>query len=200
MLRAAMTAGIYLIRHGETEWSRSGRHTGLSEVPLTPEGERQARGQALRLAKVAFSLVLTSTRGRSRRTCELAGLGPSAAVDADVAEWDYGDYEGLTSAEIHARRPDWQLFRDGCPRGESPEQVGARADRVLARLRATGGRAAVFTHGHFARALAARWAGWPVAAGAHLLLEPACLGILGFEHGSAAAPVIALWNQPPDEA
>ncbi len=192
-----MVSSAYVIRHGETAWSRSGRHTGRTEVPLSAEGEESARRLAGALSTARFSLVLTSPRGRARRTCELAGLGGSASAEADLAEWDYGDYEGLTSAEILRTRPGWVLFRDGCPGGESPGQVSARADRLLARLAQAAGEAALFTHGHFGRALAARWAGMPVGDGQHLLLDTASFGVLSFEHGNPAAPVIARWNVSP---
>jgi broad specificity phosphatase PhoE len=192
-----MVSSAYVIRHGETEWSRSGRHTGRTEVPLSAQGEQNARRLAGALGEVRFSLVLTSPRGRARRTCELAGLGGSAATDPDLAEWDYGDYEGLTSAEILKARPGWELFRDGCPGGESPAQVSARADRLIARIASVAGDAALFSHGHFGRALAARWAGLPVVDGQLLLLDTASYGVLSFEHGSHRAPVIARWNLSP---
>jgi probable phosphoglycerate mutase len=192
-----MVSAVYLVRHGETEWSQLGLHTSRSDVPLSPEGESQAARLAPRLASVAFSRILTSPRIRAVRTCELAGVGKMAAAEPDLAEWNYGQYEGLRSAEISAIRPGWRLFRDGCPGGESPAQVSDRADRVVTALRQLQGNVAVFTHGHFGRALAARWAAMPVWAGEGLLLEPAALGILGFEHGSAASPVISLWNERP---
>jgi len=194
-----MAPQVYFIRHGETAWSASGRHTGRTEIPLTENGEREARSLAARLRAVTFSRVLTSPRQRAHRTCELAGLGASAEMDPDLAEWDYGDYEGKLSAEILRERPGWLLFRDGCPNGESPEQVSGRADRVVARLRALNGRIAVFSHGHFGRVLAARWVGLPVGAGERFLLDPASLTILGFEHGNPAAPVIELLNELPPE-
>jgi broad specificity phosphatase PhoE len=192
-----MVSSAYVIRHGETEWSRSGRHTGRTEIPLSGLGEQNARRLAASLAAVRFSLVLTSPRQRARRTCELAGLGEGARADPDLAEWDYGDYEGLTSAEILKARPGWVLFRDGCPGGESPGQVSARADRLIARILPAAGVVALFSHGHFGRVLAARWVGLPVGAGERLLLDTASLGILSFEHGIPAAPVIARWNIPP---
>jgi broad specificity phosphatase PhoE len=192
-----MVSAVYLVRHGETEWSHLGLHTSRSDVPLSADGEAQAARLAPRLAAVSFSRVFTSPRIRATRTCELAGLGPLAIAEPDLAEWGYGQYEGLRSAEISAIRPGWRLFRDGCPGGESPAQVSERADRVVAMLRQLSGAVAVFTHGHFGRALAARWADLPVWAGEGLLLEPAALGVLGFEHGSAASPVISLWNERP---
>ncbi len=192
-----MPPSATIIRHGETAWSRSGRHTGGTEVPLSERGEENARRLAGALGAARFGLVLTSPRQRARRTCELAGLAANAAVDPDLAEWDYGAYEGLTSAEILKARPGWALFRDGCPGGESPAQVSARADRVIARVASAAGDAALFTHGHFGRALAARWAGLPVGDGQRLLLDTASYGVLSFEHGSPAAPVIARWNLSP---
>ena len=192
-----MVSQVFLVRHGETAWSESGRHTGVTEIPLTEKGEREALSLAGRLKAAAFTRVLVSPRQRARRTCELAGWGPAAEVDPDLAEWDYGAYEGMRSADILGLRPGWSIFRDGCPGGETPGQVGARADRLITRLRAMEGRVALFSHGHFGRALGARWAELPVAAGERLLLDTASLSILGFEHGSAAAPVLALWNERP---
>jgi broad specificity phosphatase PhoE len=195
-----MVSSVYLVRHGETDWSKSGRHTGRTEIPLSAQGELNARRLAARLAPVAFSNVLTSPRQRARRTCELAGLGAGAMSDPDLSEWDYGDYEGLTSAEILASRPGWELFRDGCPGGETPSQVAARADRLIARVRSMQGNVALFSHGHFGRALAARWVGLPVGAGERLLLDTASLGVLSYEHGNPGTPVIARWNMPPADA
>lgn len=191
---------VFIARHGETEWSRSGRHTGRTDVALSPQGELNARMLAGPLAGARFSRVLTSPRRRAVRTCELAGLGSAAEATPDLAEWDYGDYEGLTTAEILAGRPGWRLFRDGCPGGESPAQVGARADRLIARLREMDGDVALFSHGHFGRALAIRWIGVAVGEGERLLLDTGSLGILAYEHGDSAAPVIALWNAHPSTA
>jgi broad specificity phosphatase PhoE len=195
-----MVSSVYLVRHGDTDWSKSGRHTGRTEIPLSAQGELNARRLEARLAPVTFSNVLTSPRQRARRTCDLAGLGAGAVSDPDLAEWDYGDYEGLTSAEILAARPGWELFRDGCPGGETPSQVGARADRLIAHVRSMQGNVALFSHGHFGRALAARWVGLPVGAGERLLLDTASLGVLCYEHGNPGAPVIARWNMPPADA
>lgn len=186
---------IFIARHGETSWSASGQHTGRTDLPLTAQGEGNARGLARRLGGVAFGTVLTSPRQRARRTCELAGLGAAARVDPDLAEWDYGDYEGLRTAEIRARRPGWNLFADGCPGGESPADVSDRADRLIARLGALEGNVALFTHGHFGRVLAARWVELPVLAAERFLLGTASVGILGHEHGDPAEPVISLWNE-----
>jgi broad specificity phosphatase PhoE len=189
-----MPPQVYLVRHGATAWSNDGRHTGRSEIPLTERGENNARALAERLGPVGFGRVFTSPRLRARRTCELAGLGQVAEIEPDLAEWDYGDYEGRRSAEILASRPDWDLFRDGCPAGESPEQVSGRADRLIARLRTLEGNVAVFSHGHLGRVLGARWIGLPVGDAALFLLDTASLSILGFEHDNPALPVIALWN------
>ncbi len=184
---------VYLARHGETAWSRSGQHTGLTDLPLTEQGEENARRLTLPLSKLTFDIVYVSPLARARRTCELAGLGVAAEVDADLVEWNYGDYEGRRTSEIHATRPDLLLFRDGCPGGESPQQVGERADRVVVRLRAAAGNVIVFSSGHFLRVLAARWLGWEPSAGQFLLLSTGSLSVLGYEHG-LSQPVIRLWN------
>jgi probable phosphoglycerate mutase len=191
-----MSLELYLIRHGETEWSSSGRHTGSTDIPLTRLGEEHAAWLSKRLADAGFTHVFTSPRSRARRTCELAGWGAAATVDPDLAEWDYGDYEGMRSGEILKARPAWNLFRDGCPKGESPPQVSDRADRLLGRLRALDGNVALFSHGHFGRVLGTRWIGLPVADSGRLQLDTASLSILGQEHGS---PVIKLWNERPAE-
>src|SRR5262245_13645652 len=170
---------VYLARHGETEWSLSGQHTGRTDIPLTPRGEDNARQLGQRLLGLSFALVLTSPLQRARRTCELAGFGAHAVVEPDLMEWNYGDYEGKKTSEIRQSRPDWFLFRDGCPGGESPEQVGLRADRVIARLRAASD-VVVFAHGHILRILAARWVGLPPGQAQHLLLGTAALCILGY--------------------
>lgn len=189
-----MLPHVFLIRHGETEWSRSGRHTGSTDLPLTEQGEQNARGLADRLRAVKFSRVFTSPRQRARRTCELAGLGALAEVEPDLAEWDYGDYEGKRSVEIFQTRPEWNLFRDGCPNGESPAQVSDRADRLIARLRAQDGNLALFTHGHFGRVLGARWIGLPVIEAQRFLLGTGSLSLLGYEHDRTDQPVISRWN------
>ena len=185
---------VYLARHGETAWSLAGRHTGLSDLPLTEAGERQARRLGERLRGLAVAKVFTSPLRRAARTCELAGFGAAAETVPDLVEWDYGDYEGRTSAEIKAARPEWRLFRDGCPGGESPAQVGARADRLVERLRAAEGDVLVFSSGHILRSLAARWLKLEVGAGARLLLGTASLSALGYEH-ALDEPVIRLWNE-----
>jgi broad specificity phosphatase PhoE len=183
---------IYLIRHGETEWSRTGKHTGVSDIPLTEHGRQQARALRQELATAHFELVLTSPLRRARETCELAGLGPHAQVDPDLMEWNYGEYEGLTSDQIHATRPAWTIFDDGGGAGgETPEQVGVRVDRVIARLRPLRGDAALFAHGHVLRVLAARWLGFAPSAGAHFLLDTAARCVLNSSGGVAA---IKHWN------
>jgi len=184
---------VTLARHGETAWSLSGQHTGWSDLPLTERGEGNARRLAERLRGASFAKVWTSPLQRASRTCELAGFGSAAETDPDLVEWDYGKYEGRTSREIHAERPDWQLFRDGCPGGESPAQVGARADRVIARVRAVSGDVLLFSSGHFLRTFAARWLGLEPAAGRYFLLATASLSLLGYEH-DRSEPAIRLWN------
>jgi probable phosphoglycerate mutase len=191
---------VYLARHGETAWSISGQHTGLTDLPLTERGERNARSLGERLKGLTFAAVFTSPLQRAMRTCELAGFGDRAEVDRDLLEWNYGQYEGRRSADIRKERPDWQLFRDGCPGGESPDQVGARADRVVSRVRALASRAVsapgdvlLFSSGHFLRVLAARWLGLEPAAGRYFLLSTASLSALGYEH-DRGQPVIRLWD------
>jgi broad specificity phosphatase PhoE len=184
---------IDLARHGETAWTLSHQHTGRSDIPLTERGERNARALGERLRGMVFDKVLVSPFQRATRTAELAGFGSVAELDPDLAEWDYGRYDGLTSLEIHKEQPDWSLFRDGCPGGESVEAVGARADRVVARLKATSGRVILFGHGHFFRVVTARWLGLPPSAGQLFFLSTASLSQLGYEH-SRDEPVIRLWN------
>jgi probable phosphoglycerate mutase len=184
---------IYLARHGETEWSLSGQHTGRTDIPLTERGERNARSLGERLKGTHFAKVLTSPLQRAKRTCELAGFGAQAENDADLVEWDYGEYEGRRTADIRKERPNWYLFRDGCPGGETLDAIGARADRLLARLRAVGDDVLLFSHGHFLRVLGARWLGLPVPDARLLLLTTASLSILGYEH-NLSDPVLRLWN------
>lgn len=184
---------VHLVRHGETAWSLTGQHTGLADLPLTERGERNARLLGKRLAALTFAKVVTSPLQRAARTCDLAGFGNVAEVDLDLVEWNYGEYEGLRTPEIIGRRPGWQLFRDGCPGGESPAQVGERADRVINRLRGMEGNALVFSSGHFLRVLAARWLGLEPAAGKYFTLKTASLSVLGYEHG-LHSPVIELWD------
>ena len=184
---------IYLARHGETAWSVTGQHTGLTDLPLTERGERNALRLGQRLAGSVFAKVLTSPLQRAVRTCELAGFGAVAEVDPDLVEWNYGDYEGLRTAEIHAVRPGWQLFRDGCPNGESPQDVGARADRVVSRVRAFKGDVLIFSSGHFLRVFAARWLGLEPFAGKLFMLDTASLSALSYEH-ELSSPAIRFWN------
>lgn len=184
---------VYLARHGETAWSLSRQHTGLTDIPLTERGERNARRLGERLRGLQFATVLTSPLVRASKTCELAGYGDRARVDTELVEWDYGEYEGKTTAEIHQTRPDWMLFRDGCPGGESTAQAAARADRVIARLKTLSGDTLVFSSGHFLRVLAARWLGLDGSAGQYFLLSTATLSTLGYEH-TTSDPVVRLWN------
>ncbi|PDT37460.1 histidine phosphatase family protein [Rhizobium sp. M10] len=185
---------IYLVRHGETEWSRSGRHTGRSDIPLTDVGEAAARKLAERLSGRSFSAVWSSPSARARTTCALAGFGSGAVIRDDLAEWDYGAYEGITTKEILAKRPGWQLFRDGCPNGETAADVGARADAVVHALRQVGATILIFSSSHFLRVLAARWLGLPPEGGALFVLDTASISVLGYEH-DLTEPVIRQWNQ-----
>lgn len=192
-MQSTVLPSVYLARHGETAWSLSGQHTGLTDLPLTERGENNARRLGERLAGLAFAKVFTSPLKRATHTCELAGFGAAAEIDDKLVEWNYGKYEGLRTVEIHEKRPDWQLFRDGCPDGESPEQIGARADHVLSRLRAIKGDALIFSSGHFLRVLAARWLGLAPAAGRFFTLSTASLSAIGYENNLAQS-VIRLWN------
>lgn len=185
---------IYLARHGETAWSLTGQHTGRTDLPLTELGERNARRLRDRLSGLAFAKIFTSPLRRARRTCELAGFGSRAELVPDLVEWDYGEYEGRRTVEIRAERPDWQLFRDGCPGGESPQQVAARADRVVSRLRGVPGDILLFSSGHFLRVLAARWVGIETSSARAFMLSTASLSALGYEN-SLAQPAIRLWNE-----
>lgn len=186
---------IFLIRHGETAWSLSGQHTSYTDVPLTGHGETQARELAPRLKGIAFTEVLSSPRQRALHTCELAGCAASMRIDAQLQEWNYGDFEGLKLAQILERRPGWDLFRDGCPGGESASEVEQRVDLVVGRLRTMNGAIAVFSHGHLLRSLAARWLNLPLIHARSLLLAPGSLSLLTFEHDNPLAPAIALWNE-----
>ncbi len=186
---------VYIARHGETAWSLSGQYTGLTDLPLTERGERTARRLGERLGELEFVKVFTSPLQRARRTCELAGYGRVAEVDPDLVEWNYGAYEGRRTAEIRAERPSWLLFRDGCPGGESPTDISARADRVVARLRAIEDNVLLFSSGHFIRVLASRWLGLePTVNARHFMLSTASLSALGYEH-ELSRPVIRLWNE-----
>jgi len=187
---------VFLARHGETAWSLSGQHTGLTDLPLTPRGEQDARDLAGRLQGRGFAKVFTSPLQRASRTCMLAGFGAVAEIDHDLVEWDYGDFEGLTSSEIRAKSPAWSLFGDGCPGGEALAGVGIRADRVVQRVRNVQGNVLLFSSGHFLRVLAARWLGEAPAAGRHFVLGTAALCVLGYDH-DRSEPVIRLWNQLP---
>lgn len=184
---------VYLLRHGETEWSLNGQHTGVTDIPLTENGRMAARLLQPVLAKEIFALVLTSPLQRARETCELAGLGKQATIESDLIEWNYGEYEGLKTEQIRLTRPGWSVFRDGCPGGESPEQIGARADRVLTKVRATDGNVALFAHGHILRVLAARWINLSASYGEHFLLDTATLNVLGYYRES---PAFKIWNAP----
>jgi probable phosphoglycerate mutase len=190
----SLLSHLYLMRHGETAWSLSGQHTGLTDIPLTEQGEQDARKLAERLCTVEFSRVFTSPLQRARRTCELAGLGKVGEIEPDLVEWDYGDYEGQRLVDIRKARPDWNVFQDGCPGGESPAQVSERADRLIARLWTLEGNIAIFSHGHFGRVLAARWIGLQIRQAQHFLLGTASVSILGYEHNLAEVPAIVLWN------
>jgi broad specificity phosphatase PhoE len=186
---------VYLARHGETAWTLSRQHTGLTDLPLTERGERTARRLGERLKALTFTAVFTSPLQRAARTCELAGFKSVAEVDKDLVEWDYGQYEGRRTAEIRAERPDWELFRDGCPGGESPQEVSARADRVVKRVRAVPGNVLIFTSGHFMRVLATRWLGLePSVNCKFFMLSTASLSAVGYEH-DVSRPVIRLWNE-----
>jgi len=189
---------VYLARHGDTAWTISGQHTGVTDLPLTAQGEAEAVRLGERLKGLRLATVLTSPLQRAVRTCELAGFGSMAGVEPDLLEWNYGAYEGRTSADIRTERPDWQLFRDGCPGGESPDQVGARADRVTRQVRAIGGDVLLFSSGHFLRVFAARWLGLEPGAGRYFLLGTASLSAVGYEH-DRSEPVIRLWDETPYE-
>ncbi len=192
-----MLARLFLVRHGETEWSLSSRHTGRTEVPLTVNGERQARALGGVLAGTVFAHVFSSAQLRAQRTCELAGAGGRMEIEPDLREWDYGAYEGRRTVDIRELRPRWDIFRDGCPGGESPAQVSDRADRLLSRLHHLGGDVALFSHGHFGRVLGARWLGLPLRGARYFVLGPVSLSILGHEHGREGERVFELWNDGP---
>jgi probable phosphoglycerate mutase len=183
---------VLLARHGQTEWSLSGQHTGTTDIPLTDAGREQALALARALAGREFSVILSSPMARALETCRLAGLGDAVSVREELREWDYGEYEGMTTAQIQARRPGWHLFDDGCPGGETADDVGARLDPVVSELRQAGGHAAVFGHGHCLRVLAARWLEMPARAGASFALSTATLSVLGGEHDR---PAVWAWNQ-----
>ena len=187
---------IHFMRHGETEWTLSGQHAGRTDLPLTPRGEATARRLGQALQGVAFTTVLSSPRLRARRTCELAGLGAMAQTETNLTEWDYGDYEGLRTKDIRALRADWDVWTNGCPGGEMPADVTGRADRLIARLLKLGGHVALFSHGPFGRVLLARWIGLPAIEGRHFTIDPASVGVLGFDADHPLRRVVSLWNQP----
>jgi len=189
-----MATQIFLIRHGQTEWTLSGRHTSHTDLPLTAEGERGAAGLSRIMVGTKFTHVFTSPLQRARRTCELAGLGATARQELDIGEWDYGDYEGRTTVDIRALQPGWNVFEHGCPHGDTVAEISERADSVLARIRSMDGTIALFSHGQFLRVLAARWIDLPVQKGQHFCLDPASIGILGYEHTNQDVPAISLWN------
>ena len=184
---------VFLVRHGETEWSLSGQHTGLTDVPLTERGRREAERLAPVLARRTFDLVLSSPLQRARQTCGLAGLGDRAQIEHDLTEWNYGEYEGLTSDEIERRAPGWLIFNHGCPGGESPREVAARVDRLIEKVRRVRGSVALFAHGHVFRVFAARWIGLPPSHGSHLLLDTSTLSILAYYR---SIPALRRWNAP----
>jgi len=185
---------LYLIRHGETEWALSGRHTGLTDIPLTQNGEDEARKLGKHLRDIQFAQVLTSPLQRAHQTCALVGLEPVPEIEPDLAEWDYGDYEGKRSVDIRKERPDWNVFRDGCPHGERPAQISARADRLIARLCKLDGNIALFSHGQFGGVLAVRWIGLAVVEAQHFPLGTASVSVFTFASHHPTVPVIALWN------
>jgi len=184
---------LFAIRHGETAWSLSGQHTGATDIPLTDNGRRLAARMRPMLAEKAFGLVLCSPMQRARETCELAGFGDNAVIESDLMEWNYGEYEGLTPEQIHEVAPGWLVFRDGCPGGETPEQIGARVDRVISRSRAVDRDIALFAHGHVLRVLVARWIGLPAGCGQHFLLDTGTLCVLGYYR---EIPAVRIWNGP----
>ena len=184
---------LFAIRHGETAWSLSGQHTGTTDIPLTEQGRRVTARIGAVLAENAFRLVLCSPMQRARETCALAGFGDKAVIEPDLMEWNYGEYEGLTTEQIHEVAPGWLVFRDGCPGGETPEQIGGRVDRVIARSRAVDRDIALFAHGHVLRVLVARWIGLPAGCGQHFLLDTGTLCVLGDYRG---IPAVRVWNGP----
>jgi probable phosphoglycerate mutase len=190
---------LYLIRHGETAWSITGQHTGLTDIALTAHGEEEARALASYLRTVHFTRILTSPLRRARQTCELAGFGDAQEIDPDLVEWNYGDYEGKRTVDIQAGRPGWNVWRDGCPGGETPGDIADRADRLISRLRELSGPVALFSHGQFGAALAVRWIGLSVLEAQHFALSPASISVLAHEAGHPKVPVIALWNACADD-
>jgi len=189
-----MPLQLYLIRHGETAWSLTHQHTGRTDIPLTEQGEDEARQLGRRLKGTQFTRVFSSSSQRAKRTCALVASSATVEIEPDLAEWNYGDYEGGCTLDIRKERPDWNIFRDGCPGGETPMQVSDRADRLIARLRMLDGKIALFSHGQFGCVLAARWIGLPVIEGPHFVLGTASLSVLGYDPDHPKVPVIALWN------
>jgi broad specificity phosphatase PhoE len=185
---------LYLARHGDTAWTESRQHTGRTDLPLNERGVKRAQQLGRHLTQFAFSRVFTSPLQRASKTCELAGFGAAAEVDRDLVEWDYGGFEGKVTSDILKERPGWELFRDGCPGGESPEDVAARAERFVARVREIGGNVLAFSSGHIIRMIAACWLGALPSAGRFFFCDPASLGVLGFEHNSLEEPIVRLWN------
>ncbi len=188
---------LFYFRHGETTWSLSGRHTGVTDIPLTANGEAQARALRPWTSAISFAHVFTSPRLRARATCELAGLGAPAIIEPDLAEWNYGDYEGRRTVDIWEGRPGWNIYDDGCPNGEQPAEIGARADRLITRLRGLGGDVALFAHGQLGGVFVARWLDLAPAEGRHFSVGPASMGVLSWDRDHAEIPVVALWNAAP---
>jgi broad specificity phosphatase PhoE len=185
---------LFVLRHAETEWSVSGHYTGRADISLNSSGEQEARQLGKRIQGVSFQHVLVSPLQRAKQTCQLAGLSQKAETEPDIIEWDNGEYEGRTHHEIESERPGWNLFRDGCPNGESPEQISDRANRLIFKLKKLDGNIALFTHGHFGRVLGVRWIDLPVQFADRFLLQTASVSILGYQHNNAARPAISLWN------
>jgi probable phosphoglycerate mutase len=191
---AATLPRLFLARHGDTAWTDARKHTGLTDIPLNPHGEKRALKMGARLREFSFTRVFTSPLKRASKSCELAGYGDVAEVDADLVEWDYGRFEGMLTVDILKDRPGWELFHDGSPGGESPEDVAARADRFVAKVQTLGGDVLAFSSGHIIRMIAARWLGLPPAIGRVFFCRPASVGVLGYEHESRHEPVLRLWN------
>lgn len=191
--RAGSRSDVVLVRHGETEWSLSGQHTGITDIPLTERGREEARLLEPLLAGAGFALVLSSPLRRARESCTLAGLGDRVEIDRDLIEWNYGEYEGLTAKQIERIAPDWMVFTNGCPGGESPEQVATRVDRLICRIQTVAGRVALFAHGHLFRVFAARWIGLPPSEGRRFLLNTSTVSVLGYYRGT---PAVKRWNAP----
>ena len=188
---------LFLARHGDTAWTDSRQRTGRTDLPLNERGEERARQIGERLQRFSFTRVFTSPLQRASKTCDLAGYGTAAERDSDLVEWDYGRFEGMLTRNILKQQPGWELFRDGCPEGESPQDVASRADRFIARVRAVEGDVLAFSSAHIIRMIAARWLGLPPAAGRFFYCRPASVGVLGYEHKKRDEPIIGLWNHVP---